>query len=617
MPIYTYTTLHDPLATGAAATGASGINDSGQVVGTYVHLDTVTDGRQHGFLYAGGTYTMLDHPGAINTNAVGINASGQIVGIYNNGPFHGFLYSAGTYTPLDDLFPQGINAPGQIVGYFGDANGRHGFLYNGGNLTTLDVNDPSARAGSTIANGINASGQIVGWYLDSGGTSHGFLYSGGTYTTLTDPFAVSGDSDHPNGTVASGINDAGQVVGYYYSDRFTLHGFLYSGGIYTTIDHPAATPHSSGTAVTGINNLGQIVGGSPTGGFVATPGPNPPAPAGTSADMILRHGSDGLYETYDIGNNAILAAYSLGQVGTDWGFVTLGGFFGSDTSDMLLRNSNTGGFQVYDITNDITGSAFLGTVGLDWQVMGFGNFSSRGENDMILRNTGTGGVFVYDIRDNAITFTQSIALNYPNLQVAGVSNHGTESDMVLRDPGTGGFTIYDIKTMRSPDPRAWAPSDWIGRCRASAIFPAATKATCCCATSTPAPSSSTTSATTKSRARFSWARSGWSGSTLASARSTRPAPPTWFCATSTPARSRSTTSPTISSPDRRAWARSAWTGSSAASPPIRRPDRAHPSAAPTLQPLNSCKQWPASAAAAARATDQMLASMRTRHSRRF
>jgi hypothetical protein len=43
MPTYTYTTLHDPLATGAAATGASGINDSGQVVGTYVHLDTVTD----------------------------------------------------------------------------------------------------------------------------------------------------------------------------------------------------------------------------------------------------------------------------------------------------------------------------------------------------------------------------------------------------------------------------------------------------------------------------------------------------------------------------------------------------------------------------------------------
>src|SRR5437868_15218041 len=108
----------------------------------------------------------------------------------------------------------------------------------------------------------------------------------------------------------------------------------------------------------------------------------------------------GQYEIYDIGNNAILAGYSLGQVGTSWGFVTLGGFNGSDTSDMLLRNANSGGFQVYDITNDITGSAFLGNVGLNWQAMGFGNFSSRGENDMILRNSGDGGMQVYDIHNN-------------------------------------------------------------------------------------------------------------------------------------------------------------------------------------------------------------------------
>jgi len=93
--------------------------------------------------------------------------------------------------------------------------------------------------------------------------------------------------------------------------------------------------------------------------------------------MILRASnssmSAGQYEIYDIGNNAILAGYSLGQVGTDWEFVTIGGFFGSDTSDMLLRNSNTGGFEVYDISdNNITNAAFLGTVGLEWQVMGFG-----------------------------------------------------------------------------------------------------------------------------------------------------------------------------------------------------------------------------------------------------
>jgi hypothetical protein len=173
--------------------------------------------------------------------------------------------------------------------------------------------------------------------------------------------------------------------------------------------------------------------------------PNPGPPPGTTADMILRHGADGRYEIYDIGGNSVLAAYQLGQVGTDWRFVTLSGFFGNDTTDMLLRNANTGGFQVYDISNNnITGSAFLGNVGLNWQVTGFGNFSSLGENDMILRNAGTGGLQVYDIRNNQITGTAFLGTVGLNWQTAGVSNHGTQSDLVLRDSGTGGLMIYNI-----------------------------------------------------------------------------------------------------------------------------------------------------------------------------
>src|SRR5207245_2708295 len=119
-------------------------------------------------------------------------------------------------------------------------------------------------------------------------------------------------------------------------------------------------------------------------------------PAGTSADMILRGANAssgaGQYQIYNIGNNAILASYSLGQVGTEWGFVTLGGFFGNHTTDMLLRNGTTGGFEVYDISNQITGATFIGAVGVDWQFSGVGNFSSvPGESDLLLRNVNTGG----------------------------------------------------------------------------------------------------------------------------------------------------------------------------------------------------------------------------------
>ncbi len=175
--------------------------------------------------------------------------------------------------------------------------------------------------------------------------------------------------------------------------------------------------------------------------------PNPPPPAGTTADMILRHSSYGLYEIYDISNNAILAAYEFGQVGTDWQFVALGGFFGSDTTDMMLRNSNTGGFEVYDISNNnITGAAFLGAIGQEWQLMGFGNFSSLGETDMMLRNINTGGVEVCDISNNQITsvpFLGTVGLNWQFSGVGNFSGRGT-SDMILRNSNGGGLEVYDI-----------------------------------------------------------------------------------------------------------------------------------------------------------------------------
>jgi uncharacterized membrane protein len=66
------------------------------------------------------------------------------------------------------------------------------------------------------------------------------------YTTLVDPLA-------PYSTYATGINDAGQIVGYT-----DAHGFLDSGGTYTTLDDPSAA--IVGTFATGINASGQIVG---------------------------------------------------------------------------------------------------------------------------------------------------------------------------------------------------------------------------------------------------------------------------------------------------------------------------------------------------------------------
>jgi hypothetical protein len=184
---------------------------------------------------------------------------------------------------------------------------------------------------------------------------------------------------------------------------------------------------------------------------------NPAPPAATTADMVLRNAPNitATYEIYNLGANRVLAANSLGQVGSEWGFVTLGNFNSIDPSDMLLRNSSSGAFQVYNIVNNnIISSTSLGTVGVEWQPMGFGiffPFGGVGETDMLLRDVNTGDVQVYDIFDNEIVdsaFLGTIGLEW---QFSGIGNWGSNgtSDLLVRDsdpasPTAGELQVYNI-----------------------------------------------------------------------------------------------------------------------------------------------------------------------------
>jgi hypothetical protein len=182
----------------------------------------------------------------------------------------------------------------------------------------------------------------------------------------------------------------------------------------------------------------------------------------TTANLVLRTPAldptglnpslnQSLYRIYDIGSNALLEADPLGKVGSDWGFVTLGGFFDDDTADMLLRNSTSGAFQVYDVddNNNLTGSASLGAVGVNWQFSGTGDFSGRGETDMLLRNFNTGALQVYNIKNNQITGSASLLAGGMvglDWQFSGIGNFGGQgtSDMLLRNANTGGLQVYNI-----------------------------------------------------------------------------------------------------------------------------------------------------------------------------
>lgn len=107
----------------------------------------------------------------------------------------------------------------------------------------------------TTSEGINNAGAVVGSYTASDGSVHGYVYAGGQFTTLDAPDSLW--------TMAFGINDAGVVVGVRGPTvplcdcvaDLEIHGFRYSGGEFTTFDIGLAQ-----TWPMAINNGGQIVG---------------------------------------------------------------------------------------------------------------------------------------------------------------------------------------------------------------------------------------------------------------------------------------------------------------------------------------------------------------------
>lgn len=261
--IYGYLAFDVP---GASITYGLGINNAGQIVGSYDD----GSGRHHGFVKDGDTYTLFDVPGAKTTNAWGINDGGQVVGGYQDasGAVHGFLKDGATYTAFDypGAFQTGatrIDDAGRILGgYFDTSLNHHGYLKDGATYSPFDV--PGAT--STTANGMNEAGQIVGYYDSPTAGFHSFLWDGSSFTS----FDVGGL------TFAYDINALGQIVGNVHVDvpgGVFAHAFVKEGDTYQYVDGLG----SIGGLATGINDDGAIVGyytdGVRKSGFLAVPVP--------------------------------------------------------------------------------------------------------------------------------------------------------------------------------------------------------------------------------------------------------------------------------------------------------------------------------------------------------
>ncbi|HYW47209.1 MAG TPA: hypothetical protein VE959_30360 [Bryobacteraceae bacterium] len=137
-----------------------------------------------------------------------------------------------------------INNFGQVVGAYGGAPFLWTPVANGtvGSLVSLPL--PGA---SSIASGINDRGQVVGTAVNAFGHSDSFLWS------PTTPNGTTGTVTYPGGSNADQINNYGQIIGLGYGDSY----------LWT----PSTPNGATGTVTTGlqfsramgINDFGQVI----------------------------------------------------------------------------------------------------------------------------------------------------------------------------------------------------------------------------------------------------------------------------------------------------------------------------------------------------------------------
>jgi uncharacterized membrane protein len=234
----------------------TGINDSNVMVAVY------TDSAQtnHCAVIDGSTITELVDPNEVGTgpgagtSCYGINNAGEVIGTYSAAAFgNGFIYSGGTYT--DIVFPgatagtsaYGLNNVGQVVGSYADNTGQFGFLYTISTNTFTKLSVPGAYA--SLAVGINDGGEISFEWVNPTFIFSGALLKNNHYRILN----VPGMSQ----SKARGINVHGEIVVNGQDASGVWHGFLYKGGAYTQFD----VANAANTYCFGINSSAELVGG--------------------------------------------------------------------------------------------------------------------------------------------------------------------------------------------------------------------------------------------------------------------------------------------------------------------------------------------------------------------
>ena len=237
-----------------------------------------------------GTFFTINFPNFGGGDGQAINLWGAMVGQYldlrdPNSPeflhFHGFIRSPnGAFTKFDPPGSTMTEIPTAAINDFGAVTGDywvcstdlsscsvHGFIRTpNGKYTVIDV--PGAgpdgyAGGGTYPQGINNLGEVSGFYVDVNSVFHGFVRSAGGHITTFDVPTTCTTPAPPadcgfEGTYTAGINLLGTIVGTYYGEDGNPHGFWRdANGSITTFDVPLA---GYLTQPVSLNDWGQITG---------------------------------------------------------------------------------------------------------------------------------------------------------------------------------------------------------------------------------------------------------------------------------------------------------------------------------------------------------------------
>lgn len=264
IPSYTFTTLDDQAD--PTFNQLLGINDNGVISG-YFGIGSPGHPNKGYVLnppYGQGNYVNENFPGSVQTQVTAIDGTGNTAGFWagpKNNNF-GFVEWNGVFTSYRDPKTPvkggvnqllGLNSHGIAVGFYNDAKGNsHAYTLNQATGVFTPVKVTSAV--STVATGINNNGDITGLYkTTANGATNGFLIKDGKITT----FGFPGGSN----TQPFGINIHDTIVGSYLDGAGVMHGFVLrtplKGASWQSIDDPNGV---GSTVVNGLNDQGDLVG---------------------------------------------------------------------------------------------------------------------------------------------------------------------------------------------------------------------------------------------------------------------------------------------------------------------------------------------------------------------